>query len=125
MKKIVLFTIISFSIFLCSCSKNDSETSSNSSYEGRWSGRFTGTQDNGTWTASVSTSGVVTGTAVSNVFGSSSLAGTVNNQGDFTATVGVSSDGARFTGKLTGNSGSGTWVNTSAGMNGAWTGTKQ
>lgn len=124
MKKSIAFTILSFSFFIFSCSKNDSEITSNSSFEGKWSGRFTGTQDNGSWTASISTTGVVTGTAISTIYGPATLAGTVNNQGNFTATVGTSSDGAKFTGKLTGNSGSGTWVNASAGMNGGWMGNK-
>jgi hypothetical protein len=65
-------------------------------------------------------------TAYSNIFpGGSELNGTVTNQGAFNATVGRSSDGARFTGTLSARSGSGTWVNSAAGMNGNWTGTKQ
>jgi hypothetical protein len=126
MNRIVFFIIVSFSLVFLSCSKNESETAQISSFEGRWTGRFTGNEDNGTWTATISALGVVTGTANSNVFpGVSGLVGTVNKQGDFTATVGSSSDGARFSGKLIGNSGSGTWINSSAEMSGGWSGTKQ
>lgn len=127
MKKVinVLLILMSFSLISCSKSSSTTTTTTPSSFQGNWTGRFTGTQDNGTWTATISATGVVTGTAYSAVFmGSSALNGTVTNQGSFTATVGSSTDGARFSGNLTGTTGSGTWVNTSAAMSGNWTGTK-
>lgn len=128
MKKIIFLTILAVVTLSVGCSKSgtSSTATTNSSFQGAWSGQFTGSGDNGTWVASISSTGVVSGTAYSNIFpGGSELNGTVTNQGAFNATVGRSSDGARFTGTLSARSGSGTWVNSAAGMNGNWTGTKQ
>ena len=128
MKKSILlaFTFLTL-FFLNSCSNND-DNNSNSAfpYQGNWSGTFTGTQDNGSWTANVNSLGVVTGTAISAVFSETyQLNGTVSNTGVFTATLGTSSVGGQFNGQINGTNVSGTWINTSANMNGNWTGTKQ
>jgi len=128
MKKIIILMILAVVTLGMGCSKSGTSNTAttNSSFQGAWSGQFTGSVDNGTWVANISSTGVVSGTAYSNIFpGASEINGTVTNQGAFNATVGRSSDGARFSGNLSARSGSGTWVNTAAGINGNWTGTKQ
>jgi hypothetical protein len=50
--------------------------------------------------------------------------GNVNSDGKFTATVGTTSLGYNFVGQLNGNSGSGTWKNSSETQSGSWSGTK-
>jgi hypothetical protein len=128
MKKTILLIFAFLTLlFLNSCSNNDDDNSSQpSAYQGNWSGTFTGTQDNGTWSANVNSSGVVTGTAISSVFSVSyQLNGTVTNNGVLSATMGTSSVGGQFNGQMNGTNANGTWINTSANMNGNWTGTKQ
>lgn len=123
--RMTILTLISSLVI--SCSKGDSQTTTtNFQYQGNWSGNFTGTQDNGSWTANVNSSGVATGTATSVVFSNTyQLNGTVNNQGVFVATIGTASTGAKFNGQMTtAGVANGTWVNTNAGMNGNWNGTK-
>jgi len=128
MKKTILLTFTFLTlIFLNSCSNNDDNNSTPAfTYQGNWSGTYTGTQDNGIWNANVNSSGVVTGTATSSVFTESyQLNGTVSNIGVFNATFGTSSVGGQFNGQMNETNASGTWTNTSANMNGNWTGTKQ
>ncbi len=98
--------------------------SGNTLLAGNWSGTFIG-DESGTWTATISESGVVTGTAeVTSLSIKSVLNGNVSSDGKFTATVGTTSLGYNFDGKLNGNSGSGTWKNSSETQSGSWSGTK-
>ena len=125
MKKLILLPIQFLTILTTSCS-SESENSNNSSFEGNWSGQFTGINDNGTWTVNINSNGVVSGTAISNVFSDTyNINGNVSENGTLTATLGTTSVGGSFIGELIGNNASGTWTNTSLGYNGNWTGSKQ
>ena len=74
---------------------------------------------------SINPNGDVSGTAYSTTFADNYfLEGSVSSSGQFQATFGTSSVGGEFTGQLNGNSGSGTWVNTGAMMDGSWSGSK-
>ena len=128
MKKTILLTLAFITLlFLNSCSSNDDDNSPTTfTYQGNWSGTYTGTEDNGNWSATVNSSGVAIGTATSSVFSESyQLNGTVTNAGVFSATFGTSSVGGQFNGQMSGTNANGSWINTSANMNGNWTGTKQ
>lgn len=120
MKKLLLLTFV-FILFTC-CGGDDDTT--NSVFQGEWSGTFSG-DDNGTWTASINSNGDVSGTSYSTIFNDNySLEGSVSSSGQFQATIGTTSGGAVFTGQFNGNSGSGMWVNTGAMMSGSWSGNK-
>ena len=121
MKKLLLLTFVF--ILFTSCGGDDDNTT-NSVFQGEWSGTFSG-DDNGTWTASINSNGAVDGAAYSTTFSDNySLEGSVSSSGQFQATFGTSSVGGVFTGLLNGNSAIGTWVNTGAMMNGSWSGSK-
>ncbi len=122
MKSGIYLLLILFSLSIYSCSKDDD---SSSELTGNWIGTFTG-DIVGTWTATISESGVVTGTTmVTSPPVGAVLNGNVNPDGKFTATAGSTSLGYNFTGQLTGNSGGGTWKNSSGTQSGDWSGTKQ
>ena len=122
MKKLFLITFI-FTLFACS-GGDDNNNTTNSEFQGEWSGTFSG-DDNGTWTASINSKGDVSGTSYSTIFNDNySLQGYVSSSGQFQATIGTTSGGAVFTGQFNGNSGSGMWVNTGAMMSGSWSGNK-
>ena len=100
--------------------------SSSSNFEGNWNGQYTGNDDNGNWTVNINSDGIVSGTATSSVFSESSdINGITSENGTLTATLGTTSSGGVFIGQLNGNSGNGTWTNTSLNYNGNWTGNKQ
>ena len=124
MKKL---TYLFLALIIVACSgggDDDNNNTTNSEFQGEWSGTFSG-DDNGTWTAGINPNGDVSGTAYSTTFADNySLEGSVSSSGQFQATFGTSSVGGEFTGQLNGNSGSGTWVNTGAMMNGSWSGSK-
>ena len=123
MKKLLLLTFV-FTLFACSGGDDDNDNTTNSEFQGELSGTFS-VDDNGTWTAGINSNGDVSGTANSTTFSDTySLEGSVSSSGQFQATFGTSSAGGGFTGQLNGNSGSGTWVNTSAMMSGSWSGSK-
>tara|TARA_R110002049_G_scaffold97098_3_gene236954 strand:- start:7119 stop:7490 length:372 start_codon:yes stop_codon:yes gene_type:complete len=123
MKKQILLITIILGLITLSCSKNDDQ---DSEYQGTWTGTFTGTQDNGTWTANIDSNGKITGTTSSTVYNASlQLNGSISSSGKFIATAGSASNGADFKGQMTETSGSGTWANNSLGIDGSWTGTKQ
>ena len=123
MKKQILLITIILGLMTLSCSKNDDQ---DSEYQGTWTGTYTGTQDNGTWTANIDSNGKVTGTTSSNVFnGTLQLNGNISSNGAFRATAGSASNGAEFTGQMTDTSGSGTWAKTTSGINGTWSGNKK
>ena len=123
MKKLILLPILILTILITSCSGDD-DNSSSSNFEGNWSGQYTGDDDNGNWTGNINSDGIVNGTATSTVFNESyDINGTISENGNLTATLGTTSVGGEFIG----NSGNGTWTNTSSALdyNGNWTGNKQ
>ena len=123
--KNLIYLFLAVTIVACSGGgDDDTNNTTNSEFQGEWSGTFSG-DDNGTWTAGISSNGDVSGTAYSTTFADNySLEGSVSSSGQFQATFGTSSVGGEFIGQLNGNSGSGTWVNTGAMMNGSWSGSK-
>ncbi len=122
MKKGIYLLLILFGLSIYSCSKDDDNSSE---LAGNWSGTFTGDVV-GTWTATISESGVVSGTTmVTSVSIVAVLNGNVNPDGKFTATAGTTSLGYNFNGQLSGSSGSGTWENSAKTQSGSWSGTKQ
>ena len=125
MKKLIFLPILILTILITSCSSDD-DNSSSSIFEGNWSGQYTGNDDNGNWTVNINSDGIVSGTATSTVFSESyDINGTTSENGTLTATLGTTSAGGEFIGQLNGNSGNGTWTNTSVNYNGNWTGSKQ
>lgn len=124
MKKQILLIALIIGLTTLSCSKNDDDQGSE--FQGIWTGTYTGTQDNGTWTANIDSNGKVTGTASSTVHSITlQLNGKISSNGTLTATIGSASNGTEFNGKMTGTSGSGAWENTNQGINGSWSGSKQ
>jgi len=123
--KNLFYLFLAVTIFSCSGGgDDDNNNTTNSEFQGEWSGTFSG-DDNGTWTGGINSNGDVSGNAYSTIFNDNySLEGSVSSSGQFQATFGTSSVGGEFIGQLNGNSGSGTWVNTGAMMNGSWSGSK-
>ena len=123
---ITSLAIISTSIVLsCSSSNDDNTTPVVFPHQGKWSGTYSGQKDHGTFTINVSSAGDVTGTSTSIVFQENfDVKGKVSESGSFSAIAGTAESGAKFTGQMEGASATGTWVNNSAGMNGAWSGNK-
>lgn len=123
---ITSLTIISTSIiFSCSSSNDDNTASTAFPHQGKWSGTYSGQKDHGTFKINVSSTGEVTGVSTSEVFQENfDVKGKVSESGSFSAIAGTAESGAKFTGQMEGKSASGTWVNNSAGMNGAWSSNK-
>ena len=90
---------------------------------GNYSGTFSG-DASGTWTVVIDSLGNITGTAVNSDSSTAAVTGTVGSNG--IAIMGVVATGATFSGTitLTGQV-SGTWVDTAAGENGTFSGSKQ
>jgi hypothetical protein len=116
--------LIAFVAFVFSgCKKDDSSIYQ---YPHMWSGTYTGTGDHGTWLVTVELTGEVSGHAFSDVFYEIyELTGTINSNGELYATFGTTSLGGSFTGQMSGDTMSGTWVNDYLGMSGTWTGSKE
>jgi|LSQX01.2.fsa_nt_gb hypothetical protein len=118
------FVLAALFFSISSCSKDDDD-SKPLDLAGKWRGTFTG-DVSGTWEATISESGIVTGTAmVTSPPIQSHLNGNVSSDGKFTATVGTTSLGYNFDGQLNGKSGSGTWKNSSKTQSGIWSGKKE
>lgn len=128
MRRILIksLAIISTSIiFSCSNSNDDNATPTVFPHQGKWSGTYSGQKDHGTFKINVSSTGEVTGTTTSVVFQENfDVKGKVSESGSFSAIAGTAESGAKFTGQMEGTSATGTWVNNSAGMSGAWSGNK-
>lgn len=124
MKKLILTTLAFAIITSCSrSSENDSNT--NFPYQGHWTGTFTGNKDKGTFYMDIDSKGTITGKTTSSVYQDiENVTGNVSQSGKVSAVAGNSTSGANFTGEMNNNSASGTWVNSSVGMNGTWQGTK-
>jgi hypothetical protein len=120
-----VLTLFALSIATTSCS-NDDKTN-DSKFKGAWSGTYSGEEDNGTWQATISADGLVSGTFTSINFSNLviDLTGTVNPQGALNAIYGNMFLTGQFTGTLKENSGSGAWTNESDQLNGTWIGTKE
>ncbi|MGV6845093.1 MAG: hypothetical protein ACWA42_03065, partial [Lutibacter sp.] len=105
------------------CNKSDDPVTNTSVYQGTWSGTFSG-DDSGTWTANIDKDGIATGSAYSTVYSTNyTLNGSVNlNNGEFTATVGEASTGAKFIGSFSQIAGEGTWTNETYNLSGVWEG---
>ncbi|GGC34850.1 hypothetical protein GCM10011386_28730 [Parapedobacter defluvii] len=70
-----------------------------SSFAGKWSGQYTGT-DQGTWNVTVSDDGEISGTGQSTRLGTIfGMEGNVSKDGSFKATIGTVATGSEFTGK--------------------------
>ena len=83
--------------------------------------------DEGVWTASISSIGTITGNLTSTAWGTSStVSGSVTNSGSLSATIGSTSDGATFVGQFDSNSntGAGIWTSPAISWTGEWTGGK-
>ncbi|MEK6152168.1 hypothetical protein WIW50_02860 [Flavobacteriaceae bacterium 3-367] len=107
-----------FTFLLLACS-NDNTISS---FQGQWNGTFKG-DDMGTWNAQIMSQGVVTGTATSDVFNNpDEISGSVDGDGQFSATVGSTISGTIFTGQFSGDRVSGSWVNQGNNLEGSWEG---
>jgi hypothetical protein len=94
-------------------------------YAGTYSGNYSG-GDSGTWTAIISSNGVLTATGNSSQDGPFTASGQVSSNGSLTMTTGGStSNGGVFTGMINSSTGimSGTWTNSSSQQSGIWKGT--
>jgi hypothetical protein len=94
-----------------------------SKYAGSYSGTYSGS-DSGTWSITTNSAGVVTGSAYSSVYKTTdAISGSIGSGGALNATIGISSDGATFTGTADANGVlSGTWKNTKYNQTGTFTG---
>lgn len=104
--------------------------SADNPFAGSYSGTYSGSE-NGTWTASVSSDGTMTGSAISPSVGAFSGSGTMSPTGNSLVTTSGHASGTDFSITWTGIfvlqaggvTGSGTWVST-AGTSGTWSGTR-
>ena len=125
MKQLTFLLVILLSSGVSSCSKDNDKSDEPLNLAGSWSGTFIGDVA-GTWEATISENGTVTGTVVVTSYGiHSNLNGNVSSDGNFTATVGTTSLGYNFDGKLNSKTGNGTWENSSKTENGTWSGKKE
>lgn len=117
-----LILLLAFGLFISSCS----ETATTNVFNGLWSGTYDG-EDEGTWSVIIDEDGNVSGNAFSTILSQSQqVSGTVNDDGDFTATVGNTSQGSTFSGQLNeDNTASGTWTNSAFSTDGTWMGSRQ
>jgi len=124
MKKLLII-LITIPLIFNSCKKEDDDSTSDCQLAGNWSGTYTG-DESGTIYAVISASCAINADVIPAGLGVSYPAsGSVTNSGNFSATVGSLSTGAVFEGQLSGNSGSGTWVNSSENWTGTWQIAKQ
>ena len=93
-------------------------------FVGYWSGTYSG-DERGTWSCTVDTSGVVSGTTFA-PDGDYDLVGTVTTEGSMTATAGNVATGASFDGQMTpAGTVDGTWDNPWYRMDGTFTGNRR
>ena len=127
-----VFYILFVVIIVFSCRSNDDNATSTNPYIGNWAGTYTGSKDNGTWTAKVNSDNTITGTAHSNIDNVDSYAkGTIDANGNVAIGIYTNSTSTTEQGKFTGvfktdKTASGTWQNlVSTSYFGTWTGNKQ
>ena len=124
MKHFKIFLLIGALTMGISGSKVENNDSQQAIFAGSWSGTYSG-GDAGTWNATIDADGIVEGEAFSNNLKQSlPLSGSIDNSGDFRATVGSATNGATFKGAFTQESSSGTWENKAYEISGSWTGSK-
>ncbi|MEM9001691.1 MAG: hypothetical protein AAGB24_15635 [Bacteroidota bacterium] len=123
--KLTFLLLFTFIVFSCSSDDDANNEAVDSELVGEWSGVFLG-DDQGTWNITVSESGAITGTGISNTIQELfNFEGRVNLNGELTATFGGTNTGATFIGTLnTNGNGSGNWENSAAQLSGTWEGTK-
>lgn len=124
----LLFLFVGLStlfITTTSCSKDDDkDDDSGNEFAGAWSGTYTG-DDAGTFQVTINSQGSISGNGASSLTGESfTLSGSVDNSGDFSASIGSTSSGASFNGSISGSSMSGTWQNPIFDESGTFTGNK-
>ena len=119
MKNKIYLLLVILMVFI-GCSKGGS-SDSNCIYDGYWTGTYSG-DESGIVYGSISNCSI--SGYVDDGIDSYPVSGSVTNNGAFSATAGSASTGAVFQGQLSGNTGSGTWINASAGLQGTWEVTK-
>ena len=130
---LIMASCILMASLLVSCESDDGEdggatTSSvaENPFAGNYSGTFSG-GDTGTWSMKVASNGGINGRARSTVDGNSStISGSLNNDGRFTAAVGGgTSDGSTWSGRASlDGSISGTWKSTIWNLSGSFSGNR-
>lgn len=128
LNSLVLIALLCVGTFISSCKKDDDEPAkTENAYKGSWEGTFTG-DDAGTWTATISGSGAITGSVKSNNLPGTSfpVSGSVSSAGKFEAVTIIMGDSVVFTGDGSGGSvAAGLWENANAGLVGIWSGEKK
>ncbi|MEE2930906.1 MAG: hypothetical protein VX370_00060 [Bacteroidota bacterium] len=122
MKKILLI-LLCVPLIFSSCKKDENNNNPDSPFEGFWSGTYGG-DESGNWDGTVSANGNCAGEATTTDFGTVSLTGNVNNDGDFTAAIGSGNYGITFVGIIDSNYVSGSWTS-GVGGSGYWEGQLQ
>ena len=123
MKKLLLI-LLCLPLLFTTCKKEEEENP-NSPFIGYWSGSYYQEDSTviGQWTANISSSGEINGTAVSvDIPDGVDLIGTVTNSGVFDAAIGIGTFGVNFDGQLIGNYGSGQWSSSIDESTGFWEG---
>ena len=124
MKKLLLI-LLCLPLLFTTCKKEEDNPNSNSPFIGYWSGKYyeeDSTTQIGIWDSNISSSGEITGSALSAELGTVSLIGTVTNSGSFDAAIGTGDYGVTFYGQLNDNYGSGEWNSSIDGSTGFWEG---
>ncbi len=125
MRKLNFFSFIlaicTISMMLACSSDDGDETPSE--FQGNWNGTFEG-DDTGTWVMNIDSEGEITGDVVSDLDGTFTVRGAVQDNGTASATAGTVSSGAIFSGTFNGDNVSGTWQNVSEGDSGIWSGSR-
>ena len=123
MKKLLII-LLCLPLLFTTCKKEE-EVNPNSPFIGYWSGKYY-EQDSatqiGVWDGNISSSGEITGSALSAETGTVALIGTVINSGIFDAAIAIGDYGVAFDGQLNGNYGSGQWSSSIDGSTGFWEG---
>lgn len=121
--QIVAFLVsILIGILAIACTPDDDYISE---HQGVWSGRYTGSGDEGKWELTVDAKGNITGILTSEVIVQTfQLEGKVKKDGRLDVVIGSVSSGASFSGQMNGDSASGTWVIESENLSGEWSGTR-
>jgi len=120
--KVTFLILIIIGISAIACSSDDDYVSE---YQGIWSGRYTGNEDEGKWELTVDTKGNITGILTSDVIVQTfQLGGKVKKDGKLNLAIGNVSSGASFSGEMSGELASGTWVIESENLSGEWSGSR-
>lgn len=122
--------LIAMVVLLASCTQDDPPQTFD--YDGTWNARFRPTStdiDSGSAVITVLPNGNATGIVHSEVFNENyTLTGNVSTGGQITISAGTVTSGGSFIGTLSGNAGSGTWLNNTNPTKiytGTWTAVKQ